>query len=193
MLPYRRCRPTLESKVLSLHKTQGGSLLTLPGRQAGAPPAVGPSMMDPGVQGSGSEAAAATWPAYHNTGGDRTLRACGRMFEPERDVRGGGPSSDVQSDTRRSCSGISATDARGPRPDRVGGRNRFGGSPPNLFSRQALSGRTTPDQPHARQLPSVGSTPGLGRTRVWSLHGNAYLRGCSHRWAKRLEYTVELR
>ena len=25
MLPYRRCRPPLESKVLSLHKTQGGS------------------------------------------------------------------------------------------------------------------------------------------------------------------------
>ena len=37
------------------------------------------------------------------------LRACGRMFEPERDVRGGGPSSDAQSDTRPSCSGISAT------------------------------------------------------------------------------------
>src|SRR5450756_3107513 len=36
------------------------------------------------------------------------------MFEPERDVRGGGPSSDAQSDTRPSCSGISATDARGP-------------------------------------------------------------------------------
>ena len=37
------------------------------------------------------------------------LRACGRMFEPERDVRGGGPSSDAKSDTRPSCSGISAT------------------------------------------------------------------------------------
>ena len=39
----------------------------------------------------------------------KELRACGRMFEPERDVRGGGPSSDAQSDTRPSCSGISAT------------------------------------------------------------------------------------
>jgi hypothetical protein len=31
------------------------------------------------------------------------------MFEPERDVRGGGPFSDAHSDTRPSCSGISAT------------------------------------------------------------------------------------
>ena len=31
------------------------------------------------------------------------------MFEPDRGVRGGGPSSDAQSDTRPSCSGISAT------------------------------------------------------------------------------------
>jgi hypothetical protein len=41
------------------------------------------------------------------------------MFEPERDVRGGGPFSDAHSDTRPSCSGISAT---GPELDSRGAR-----------------------------------------------------------------------
>ena len=71
----------------------------------------------------------ALWPTkdhnrHRRTGDDLTeslrvaaiLRACGRMFEPERDIRGGGPSSDAQSDTRPSCSGISAT---GPQSDRL--------------------------------------------------------------------------